>query len=145
MKITFITTGGTIDKNYAGYAGTYNFEISNPTVENILQKVNPNFDYEIISILKKDSLDMTDEDRLKNFETCKKCASDKIIVTHGTDTMVNTAKVLSQIKDKTIILFGSAKPQIFSNTDADFNLGVAVGALNILKNGVYYNHEWQSL
>ncbi|MDO9575611.1 MAG: asparaginase domain-containing protein, partial [bacterium] len=92
MKITFIQTGGTIDKDYPKLAKGYGFEIGEPAVKRILEKVNPNFGFEIISILKKDSLDITDEDREKIYEVCVKADSDKIIITHGTDTMIETAK-----------------------------------------------------
>ena len=137
MKITFLTTGGIIDKDYASKAGVYNFEISEPAVERILKTINPNFDFEIISILKKDSLDLNDEDRQLTYDNCKNIQNDKIIITHGTDTMVNTAKKFSDIKNKTIILVGSSKPERFKDSDAPVNIGVAIGAVNCLKPGVY--------
>jgi len=137
MKITFIQTGGTIDKDYPKLAKGYGFEIGEPAVKRILEKVNPNFGFEIISILKKDSLDITDEDREKIYEVCVKADSDKIIITHGTDTMIETAKKLSEIKNKVIILTGAMKPERFSDSNASFNIGTAIGAVNILENGVY--------
>jgi len=137
MKITFIQTGGTIDKDYPKLAKGYGFDIGEPAVKRILEKVNPNFGFEIISILKKDSLDITDEDREKIYEVCVKADSDKIIITHGTDTMIETAKKLSEIKNKVIILTGAMKPERFSDSDASFNIGTAIGAVNILENGVY--------
>ena len=87
--------------------------------------------------LKKDSLDITEEDRMKILETCEKADSDKIIITHGTDTMIETAKILNKIRSKTIILTGAVKPEKFSDSDASFNVGTAVGAIPILKNGIY--------
>jgi L-asparaginase len=137
MKITFITTGGTIDKAYEKKKGTYNFEIMNPSVTYVLKNITPNFEHEIISALKKDSLDMDDQDRQLVFDTCKDVENDKIIITHGTDTMIDTAKKLSEIKGKVIVLVGAAQPERFKETDADFNIGMAVGAVNILKEGVY--------
>ncbi len=137
MKITFVTTGGTIDKDYASCAGTYNFEIAEPAIKKILHNINPNFEFEIISVLKKDSLDMDDKDRQLVFDTCKDVKNNKIIITHGTDTMVKTAKKLSSIKNKTIILLGSSKPERFKDSDASFNVGTAVGAINCLENGIY--------
>jgi len=137
MKITFIQTGGTIDKDYPKLVKGYAFEIGEPAVKRILEKINPNFEYEIVSVLKKDSLDITDEDREKIYETCQKADSDKIIITHGTDTMIETAKKLSEIRNKVIILTGAMKPERFKGSDADFNLGTAVGAINVLENGVY--------
>ena len=99
---------------------------------------SPNFEYEILSVLKKDSLDMDDDDdRKKVLAACRNAKTDRIIISHGTDTIAKTAESLNEIEDKLIILFGAAKPQIFSNTDADFNLGVAIGALNALDRGIY--------
>jgi L-asparaginase len=137
MKIVFIQTGGTIDKDYPKIKNGFAFEITEPAVRRIIQKVNPNFDFEIISILKKDSLDIKEEDREKIYAACQKANSDKIIITHGTDTMIETAKKLSTIKNKTIILTGANKPERFSDSDASFNVGTAVGALNVLSKGVY--------
>jgi len=137
MKIIFIQTGGTIDKDYPKTKKGYAFEISEPATKRILEKLNPNFEYEIISVLKKDSLDITESDRNKILEECKKLKENKIIITHGTDTMIETAKKLSLIKDKVIILTGSMRPERFSNSDAPINLGIAIGAISILNNGVY--------
>lgn len=137
MKILFIQTGGTIDKDYPKLVKAYHFEICDPAVTRILEKIKPVFDYEIVSLLKKDSMDLTDEDRQLILETCKKTDYDKILITHGTDTMVQTAEVLSAAKGKTIVLTGSARPERFGNTDADVNVGTALGALNLLENGVY--------
>ena len=137
MKIVFIQTGGSIDKDYPKTRYGYAFEITEPAVRRILQKVNPNFDFEIISILKKDSLDITEEDRKKIYQTCQKVKSNKIVITHGTDTMIETAKKLSAIKNKVIILTGATKPEKFTDSDASFNVGTAIGAINILNNGVY--------
>lgn len=137
MQIIFLTTGGTIDKDYAPSAGTYNFEIAEPAVKRILERINPNFSYEIISLCKKDSLDLTDDDRNLILEKCKQIKNTRIIITHGTDTMVQTGKKLKEIKDKSIILVGSSKPEKFKDTDADFNLGIAIGAIQTLPTGVY--------
>jgi L-asparaginase len=137
MKIVFIQTGGTIDKDYPRATGGYAFEIGEPAVKRILQRINPNFDFEIVSILKKDSLDITENDRKKIRDACEKAATDKIVVTHGTDTMIETAEKLSSIKGKVIVLTGAMKPEKFVDSDASFNLGTAVGAVNVLQQGVY--------
>jgi len=137
MKIVFIQTGGSIDKDYPKTQCGYAFEITEPAVKRILQKVNPNFEFEIISVLKKDSIDITEEDRKKIHEACQKAGSNKIIITHGTDTMIETAKKLSDIKDKVIILTGAVKPEKFSDSDAAFNAGTAIGAVDLLSKGVY--------
>ena len=137
MDIDFICTGGTIDKDYAPSAGTYNFEIAEPAIKRVIERTNPNFKYYFNSILKKDSLDLTDEDRETIYAACKNSKSKKIVISHGTDTMVKTAEKLSSIEDKVIILFGSAKPERFYDTDAYFNAGIAIGAVNVLNKGVY--------
>lgn len=137
MKITFIQTGGTIDKDYPSPTKGYAFVISEPAVKRILKKLNPSFDYEILSVCRKDSFDITDKDREKIYQTCKELKNDKIIITHGTDTMIETAKKLSNIKDKVIILTGSMRPERFLDSDAPINIGVAIGAINVLKDGIY--------
>lgn len=137
MKILFIQTGGTIDKDYPRLQRGYAFEIAEPAVQRILEKANLAFEYEIQPLLKKDSMDIDDTDRQKIYETCERSSFDKIIITHGTDAMIETAKILASIQHKTIILTGALRPQRFSNTDADFNLGLAIGAINVLTEGVY--------
>jgi len=137
MKITFLTTGGTIDKDYAPSAGTYNFTIAGPAVRKILKQVNPNFEFDIIPILKKDSLDMNNSDRQLIYDACTKVKGSKIIITHGSDTMSQTAQKIKDIKNKTIILVGSSRPEKFINSDASFNVGAAVGAINCLNKGVH--------
>ena len=141
MKIAFICTGGTIDKDYASNKGTYNFEIAEPAVKRILKKINPNFEYRIQSILKKDSLDMDNTDREKVYEACKIAPENKIIVTHGTDTMIDTAKVLSRLKNKTIVLVGAAQPERFVETDASFNVGGGWCCPGASTRSLYC-HEW---
>lgn len=137
MKILFIQTGGTIDKDYPRQTKGYAFEINEPAVKEILEKINPAFDYEVISVLRKDSLDLTAKDRKKIFEICERADFNKIVITHGTDTMIETARFLSEVKDKTIVLTGAFKPSKFSNSDADFNVGAAIGAVGVLGRGVY--------
>ena len=137
MRITFITTGGTIDKDYGAGIGTYDFTIGNPIVSDVLQKVNPNFKYDVLPVLKKDSLDFSDSDRSLILDTCVNQKNDKIIITHGTDTLVKTAAFLSTIENKVIVILGATKPEKLKDSDASFNIGCAVGAINFLKNGVY--------
>ena len=137
MKIIFIQTGGTIDKDYPKNKKGYAFEITEPAVERMLKRLSPAFDYEIVSLLRKDSLDLTADDREKIYATCLAADGDKIIVTHGTDTMIETAHFLSSIKNKLIILTGAMKPEKFTDSDAPLNLGVALGAISLLKEGVF--------
>ena len=137
MKITFITTGGTIDKDYPKGAGAYSFEIGLPAVDRVLAQVNPNFEYEIISVFKKDSLEIDDDDRAKLVEACRAVENDKIIITHGSDSMLRSARALDAIKDKTIVLVGSFRPEWFKDSNAQFNIGFAIGAIGYLVPGVY--------
>ena len=137
MKITFIQTGGTIDKDYPKTTDGWAFEIDEPAVGRILEKLNPTFEFEVLSVFKKDSLMIDDDDRRRLLELIRKIKNDKIIITHGTDTMLETAKFLSSISNKTIILTGAMKPERFYNSDAAINLGVAIGAINVIENGVF--------
>ena len=137
MKIVFIQAGGTIDKDYPRTQKGYAFEIGEPAVKRILERIRPSFEFEAVSLLKKDSLDITEKDRERILEACQKTDADKIVVTHGTDTMIETARKISKIRNKAIVLTGAMKPEKFSDSDASFNVGAAVGALNVLGNGVY--------
>ena len=135
MKIKIYTVGGTIDKVYFDRKSTY--EVGEPKIGEILKEANVNLEYEISSILHKDSLDMTDEDRQLIFD---KIASDEhrqILLTHGTDTMIQTAKKLKTIPDKVIVLTGAMEPARFKYSDAAFNIGYAVAAVQVLTPGVY--------
>lgn len=137
MKILFIQTGGTIDKDYPRNTKGYAFEITEPAIQRILAKINLGFEFELISLLRKDSLDLTADDRASVYRTCNKSDATRIIITHGTDTMIETAEVLDGIEGKTIVITGAMKPQKFADTDADFNIGVAIGAIQSLSEGVY--------
>ncbi|MCP4213875.1 MAG: asparaginase [bacterium] len=150
MKITFIQTGGTIDKDYPKTIQGYAFEISEPAVTRILEKLNPAFETEIITALRKDSMDITSEDRLNLKEICGNISNDKIIITHGTDTMIETADVLADIKEKTIVITGAMRPERFGNSDAPINVGIAIGAVTTLPHGVYIAmhgnvHKWDQI
>ena len=137
MIISIIQTGGTIDKDYPRTTKGYAFEITEPAIRRILETVNPTFQYEIIPLLQKDSLELTDEDREMILKACQETDADKIIITHGTDTMIETAMKLAGIENKAIILTGAMRPERFSNSDAAFNVGVAIGAINRFYTGIY--------
>lgn len=137
MKISFIQTGGTIDKDYPRTTKGYAFEITSPAVERILKNINPIFKFEILSAFKKDSTEITNKDRENLYKICSELGNDKIIVTHGTDTMLKTAERLSKIKNKIMIITGAMRPEKFSDSDASFNIGTAVGAIGTLDLGVY--------
>jgi L-asparaginase len=80
---------------------------------------------------------MSDDDRKLILEVCRVTDVNRIVITHGTDTIIQTAQVLSSLKAKTIVLTGALSPELFKNSDAEFNLGVAVGAVSVLSEGVY--------
>ncbi len=135
MKIKFITTGGTIDKIYFDAKSEY--EVGPPQIAGMLEEARATFEIEVASILRKDSLEMTDEDRILIRKRIEDDTCPRIVVTHGTDTMIQTAKILSGIPGKTIVLTGSMQPARFKTTDAAFNVGVAIGAVQVLPPGVY--------
>ncbi len=137
MRISFIQAGGTIEKNYPSKTKGYAFEIAEPAVKRILQRANPNFEFEILGVLKKDSLDMMESNREKILQACRDLDADRIVATHGTDTMIDTARKLSEIQDKTIVLTGALLPERFSNSDVAFNIGGVIGAMDWLPCGVY--------
>src|SRR3989338_5391478 len=139
MKIKVFTAGGTIDKMYSEEKGTLNFSFGKEQAVRELSenKVKLNFEYDIERLLAKDSLEMKEADRQLIKKACEGTITDRILITHGTDTMVDTARVLSAIINKVIVLTGASQPYKFKESDAEFNLGVAIGSLNVLKEGVY--------
>jgi len=133
--IRFITTGGTIDKIY--FDALSQFEVGESVLNHMLGEALVHIDYEIVPLLQKDSLEITDEDREQLREYIEKDDAEYYVVTHGTDTMPETAEVLAGIRDKTIVLTGSLSPARFRTTDAVFNVGMAVAAVQSSKPGVY--------
>ena len=135
-KIRIIVTGGTFDKEYNDINGELYFK--NSHVQNMLELGRSRLDLNIRTLMMIDSCDMTEEDRYIIAKNCEKSSEKKIIITHGTDTMVETAKILSNsIKDKTIILTGAMIPYTFGSSDGLFNLGSAIAFVQILPAGVY--------
>ena len=136
MQIKILITGGTIDKAYNELTGELTFGTSN--LDEMLERSRLTIDIDTEVLFLKDSLDMNDEGRNLILSKCLECSEDRIVITHGTDTMVQTAKLLGdQIKNKVIILFGSMIPYSINNSDALFNLGVALSAVQNKTNGVY--------
>lgn len=135
MRIRILATGGTIDKVYFDAASTY--EIGEPQVGPVLRESNVTFDFVVESVLQKDSLAMTDADRALIRERVEASPERLILITHGTDTMTATAAKLEGLPDKVIVFTGAMQPARFRNSDAVFNLGCAVGALQALPPGVY--------
>ncbi|NNC54655.1 MAG: asparaginase [Pseudomonadales bacterium] len=133
MKI--LTTGGTIDKIY--FDANSEFQVGEPQIVRLLQEANVSFAYDVESIMRKDSLDMTDADRALIAQRVADTRDDQIVITHGTDTMVDTATALLPIHGKTIVLTGAMQPARLQSSDAVFNIGCAVTAAQMLPAGIY--------
>lgn len=139
--IRIFTVGGTIDKIYFDAKSSY--EVGPPNIAEILQGLHLNIEFEVTSLMQKDSLDMTEADRALIFKHVAAATEEHIIITHGTDTMVETAKVLSRVRGKRIVLTGALSPALFKNSDAMFNIGAAITAVQIMKYGVYITMNGQ--
>jgi L-asparaginase len=135
MFIRFITTGGTIDKIY--FDALSRFEVGDSQIKHILTEGLVEFDYEVVPMLQKDSLDITAEDRARLHDYIAADAAGLYVITHGTDTMAETAQALAGIPGKTIVLTGALTPARFKYTDAVFNVGMAVAAVQVAAPGVY--------
>ena len=135
MFIRFITTGGTIDKIYFDDLSQY--EIGESQVQHILREGLVEFDYDVVPLLHKDSLDLTDRDRQMLCEHIAGDDSERYVITHGTDTMAKTAEALSTLQGRTIVLTGALTPARFRSTDAIFNVGMAVATAQVAPHGVY--------
>jgi L-asparaginase len=135
QPIAIVTTGGTIDKAYFDALSEY--QVGETMVAQLLKIGRVAYPFRIVELLRKDSLDLTDEDRSRLYETVSTLPESRVIVTHGTDTMTDSARVLSAIGDKAIVLTGALAPARFSESDATFNLGMAFAAVQLVPAGVY--------
>ena len=134
-SLCIVTTGGTIDKIY--FDDKSDFQVGEPQIGRILDELGVAFRYTVIPIIRKDSLHITDGDRELVRATIAVQPCPRVLVTHGTDSMVETARVLATLTDKTIVLTGALNPARFRGSDAEFNIGTAVGAVQCLPPGVY--------
>ena len=134
-QILIVTTGGTIDKVY--FDDKSDFQVGDPQIGRILNELGVAFRFTVIPVLRKDSLHITDADRELLRATIAAQPMQQVLVTHGTDSMVETARVLASIPGKTIVLTGALNPARFRGSDAEFNVGTAVGAVQSLPAGVY--------
>ena len=130
-----VTTGGTIDKIY--FDDKSDFQVGDPQIGRILEELGVAFRFEVIPILRKDSLHLDEADRELVRDTIAAQDARHVLVTHGTDSMVETARVLAAIPGKVIVLTGALNPARFRGSDAEFNIGTAVGAVQSLPDGVY--------
>lgn len=136
MAIRIFITGGTFDKEYNELNGQLYFKDTH--LHDLLEMGRSRVDVKIRTLMMIDSLEMTEEDRGLIAHQCQQCEEDKIVITHGTDTMSDTAKTLAQkIKSKTIILTGAMIPIKFGSSDGLFNLGSAIAFAQSLPHGVY--------
>lgn len=134
-NLLIITTGGTIDKIY--FDDKSHYQIGEPQISQILHAMHVAFDFEVTALMRKDSLHIGDRERQLIRATADAADTRHILITHGTDTMVETARVLADVEDKTIVLTGALNPARFRDSDAIFNIGCAVGAVQCLPPGVY--------
>lgn len=136
MHITILTTGGTIDKVY--FDARSDYEVGEPLIGEILQEANVTFDFDVETLFRKDSLDLTDADRYVIVERVRESEDQRIVITHGTDTMVQTAQAIHEASPgKVVVLVGALNPARFRSSDAIFNIGFAMAAVQTLDEGVY--------
>ncbi|HET6913646.1 MAG TPA: asparaginase domain-containing protein [Rhodanobacteraceae bacterium] len=135
QHLTVITTGGTIDKVY--FDAKSDYQIGAPQIGEILAQLGVAFEFEVVPVLRKDSLDMLDVDRAAIRKAIEQQPHRHVLVTHGTDTMVETARALEGIAGKVIVLTGALNPARFQGSDAVFNIGCAVGAVQTAADGVW--------
>jgi L-asparaginase len=136
MSIRIFVTGGTFDKEYNELTGQLHFKDSK--IGDLLKMGRSRLDTSVRTLMMVDSLEMTDGDRKIILESCQRCEEDQIVINHGTDTMVETAKLLAQhIEDKTIVLTGAMIPIVFGSSDGLFNLGSALAYAQSLPHGIY--------
>ncbi|MDX2416207.1 MAG: asparaginase domain-containing protein [Xanthomonadales bacterium] len=134
-KLLIITTGGTIDKIY--FDDMSDYQIGEPLIGQILDHLQVGFEFEINALMRKDSLHITDEDRITIHDAVAASDASHVLVTHGTDSMVKTALLMADIPNKTMVLTGALNPARFRDSDAIFNIGCAVGAVQSLPAGAW--------
>jgi L-asparaginase len=136
MKVRLLITGGTIDKVYNQSNGELEFDKTH--FPEMVKRSRVEVDLTLEEIMLLDSLDMVDKERDLIVDSCRRSEEDFILITHGTDTMCDTARLIGESDiDKTIVLFGAMVPYAVSNSDALFNFGCALGSLQLLESGVY--------
>lgn len=136
QPILVLTTGGTIDKNYFDALSEY--QIVDSGIPGLLDEARVALPVRVVELMRKDSLELTDADRALIANAAREASETRIVVTHGTDTMTETAKVLAAaVPGKTICLTGALSPARFAQTDAPFNLGMAFATAQVAAPGVY--------
>ncbi|GAA4222670.1 asparaginase domain-containing protein [Sphingomonas endophytica] len=135
MSVLILTTGGTIDKLYFDALSEY--QIGDSVVDRLLKTARVALPFRVQELLRKDSLELTDDDRAAIAQAVADAPERRIVITHGTDTMTDTAKVLAGRTDKTIVLVGALAPARFAESDASFNLGMAFATAQVAAPGVW--------
>lgn len=135
MSVLILTTGGTIDKLYFDALSEY--QIGDSVVDRLLKTARVALPFRVQELLRKDSLELTDDDRAAIAQAVAEAPERRIVITHGTDTMTDTAKVLAGRTDKTIVLVGALAPARFAESDASFNLGMAFATAQVAAPGVW--------
>lgn len=137
MNLKIITTGGTIDKTYSTNRGTESLSIGEPSIERIFERIPYSVEYKLTELYRIDSLNMKRSDRRKISQEVRETAYQNILITHGTDGMVETARHLKEQNfNKSIVLVGASKPEVFKHSDADINVGGALSALDLIDDTV---------
>ncbi|MDF1553958.1 MAG: asparaginase domain-containing protein [Deferrisomatales bacterium] len=134
MDIVIFTTGGTIDKVY--FDRKSEFQVGSPQIAEVLTEANVTLDFQVVPLMRKDSLELTAVDRAAIRAAVESSPARHIVITHGTDTMVETGRALLGIPGKVIVLTGAMQPARFRTTDAVFNIACAITAAQLLPDGV---------
>ncbi len=134
-SLLILTTGGTIDKIY--FDDKSDYQVGEPQIGRILKELGVVIPFTVLPVMRKDSLHIDADDRQALKAAIQARDESHILITHGTDTMVETARVLAEIPGKTMVLTGALNPASFRGSDAEFNIGTAVGAVQCLPPGVY--------
>ena len=135
MTVRIFTTGGTIDKVYFDAKSSY--QVGEPQIAELLAEANVTTPYAVTPLLRKDSLEIDANDRALIVEQVSGAAESQVLITHGTDTMVETARALVGIEGKTVVLVGAMQPARLRVSDAFFNIGFALAAVQLLLPGIY--------
>ena len=134
-QLHVLTTGGTIDKVY--YDDHSDYQVGEPEISRILASMNVGFEWTVSALMRKDSIHMDDEDRRTIKTAVHNSPCRHILITHGTDTMTDTAAALGPLNDRVVVLTGALNPARFIDSDAMFNIGCAIGAVQALPAGVW--------
>lgn len=134
-SLLVLTTGGTIDKAYFDALSAY--QVGETQIEKILKTARVACPVEVRELMRKDSLELDDADRGTIAAVVRQADADRIVITHGTDTMTETARSLGDVGGKTVVFVGALAPARFAESDAPFNLGMAFATAQVAPPGVY--------